>query len=66
MQEDKKLTTLGFGIPNKLVPLDLGDMNYKDQIHGWVEQDVCIFCGYKTRIREYYQKGVSDGEIHCE
>ena len=53
MQEDKRLTTLGFGL-HKLGPLDLGDMNYKDEIHGWIEQDVCVFCGYKTRIREYY------------
>ena len=42
-----------FGL-HKLVPLDLGDMNYKDEIHGWIEQDVCVFCGYKTHIREYY------------
>ena len=46
-----------FGL-HKLVPLDLGDMNYKDEMHGWIEQDVCIFCGYKTSIREYYQKGL--------
>ena len=42
-----------FGL-HKLVPLDLGDMNYKDKMHGWIEQDVCVLCGYKTSIREYY------------
>ncbi len=51
-----------FGL-HKLVPLDLGDMNYKDEIHGWIEQDVCVFCGYKTRIREYYQKRWNDETI---
>ena len=40
-----------FGL-HKLVPLDLGDMNYKDEKHGWIEQDVCIFCGYRIYGRE--------------
>ena len=39
---------------HKLKPVDFKDAGFKDEMHGWIEQDVCIFCGYKTRIREYY------------
>lgn len=39
---------------HKLVPVDFGDMNHTDPKNGWIEQDECVFCGYKTEIRTYY------------
>lgn len=42
---------LGF---HKLRVVDFRDKNYKDLKHGWIEQDECVLCGYKTIIRTYY------------
>ena len=39
---------------HKLKQVVFKDKNFKDEKHGWIEQDVCVFCGYKTRIMEYY------------
>lgn len=39
---------------HKLIPVDFESMNYRDYKHGWVEQEECTICGYKTKIREYY------------
>lgn len=42
---------LGF---HKLRPVDFEDMNYKDERHGYIEQDYCVNCDYKTEIRTFY------------
>jgi len=39
---------------HKLKPVDYMDAGYKDEKHGWIEQDYSIFCDYKTKIRTYY------------
>lgn len=39
---------------HKLTPVDFGSKNYKDTHHGWIEQDECKLCGYRTNIRTYY------------
>ncbi len=39
---------------HKLKPVDFKDDSFKDEKHGWIEQDYCIFCDYKSTIRTYY------------
>lgn len=39
---------------HKLKPVDFKDKGFKDETHGWIEQDYCIFCDYKSTIRTYY------------
>ena len=45
------LCWLGF---HKLRPVDFGNKNYRDTKHGYLEQDECIRCGWKSEIRTYY------------
>lgn len=42
---------LGF---HKLTSVDFRSKNYKDAHHGWIEQNRCELCGYRTNIRTYY------------
>ena len=39
---------------HKLKPVDFKNESFKDANHGWIEQDYCIFCDYKSKIRTYY------------
>ena len=39
---------------HKLKPVDFKNENFKDKNHGWIEQDYCIFCDYKSAVRTYY------------
>ena len=39
---------------HKLKPVDFKGAGFKDEKHGWIEQDYCIFCDYKSKIRTYY------------
>lgn len=39
---------------HELVAVDFKDKNYRDSKHGWIEQNECKFCGYRTSVREYY------------